>query len=141
MGISLGTIAKVASVASTIGSHVDLSDVTSGFNLSGVTDIGSISSMSDSVVSKLQGKANGIVSELTGLNLDSLNADSISSNLDIDSKVEQMVSDMEKQAMSSMSSNPADYEAMLNSMDIDGQMNQIMNESLSGMGLDSISYM
>jgi hypothetical protein len=141
MGLNLGTIMKVASVASTIGSHIDLSDVTSGFNLSNISP-SSMPSVADTIVGKLTSKSDSIVSGLTGIKLDNLDPESITSSMNIDSKVDQMMSDIESKAQAAAtSSNPSDYESLINGMDMEGQINNMMNDTLSGMGLDSINYM
>lgn len=141
MGISLSTIGKVASIATTIGSHIDLSDIKSGIDLSNISP-SSASGISDKVVNKLTEKASTITSDLTGIKLDGLNAESLASNLNIESKVDQVMADIESKAQAAAtSSNPSDYESLMNGMDIEGQMNQLMNETLSGMGLDSIKHM
>lgn len=141
MGLNLGTIMKVASIASTIGSHVDLGNVVSGINLSNVS-ASSIPSVSDQIVGKLTQKGNSIASELTGIKLDGLNPDSLASSMNIDSRVDQMMSDIESKAQSAVtSSNPDDYDSLINSMNIESQMDSMVNETLSGMGLDSIIHM
>ena len=141
MGISLSTIGKVASIATTIGSHIDLSDIKSGIDISNISP-SSASGISDKVVNKLTEKASNITSDLTGIKLDGLNAESLASNLNIESKVDQVMADIESKAQAAAtSSNPSDYESLMNSMDIEGQMDQLMNETLSGMGLDSIKHM
>lgn len=141
MGLNLGTIMKVASVASTIGSHVDLGDIASGINLSNISP-SSIPGISEQVVGKLTQKAGSITSELTGVKLDGLDPESITSSMNIDSRVDKMMSDIESKSKSEVtSSNPDDYDSLLNSIDIEGQMDSMVNETLSSMGLDSIKYM
>lgn len=141
MGLNLGTIMKVASVANTIGSHIDMSDVASGFNLSNILP-SSISGVSDQIVGKLTEKANGVVSDLTGIKLDGLTPESIASSMNMEGRVNQMMADIESKAQSAAtSSDPSNYESLINGMDMEGQMNSIVNDTLSGIGLDTINYM
>lgn len=116
MGLNIG---KVASVASTIASHVDLGSLTGGIN---VSNLGSVNM--DSVKSKIESALNGQVSSITSQLENSIipsditsmadqfnienQVQNLQSSLNIDSpdlsQVDTMTNDMQSQIDSMMGS-------------------------------------
>lgn len=127
MGLSLGSIGKMISVANTISSGINAANMIGGLNLKGLAP-DNIGGIKDSVMNSINGKSNDMLSQITSA-IDTSELQNMVNGMNIEGQVNSMMSDIQAQTAS------GNFDP--NSLDIEGQVNQM----ISGMGLENINFM
>lgn len=140
MGFNIG---KAMSIASTIGSAIDVSSITSGINVHAGMSPSELPGLASSIMGKLNSNKSTIMNQISEASAQ-MDVESMVNSIDIEGKA--------KEIMSSQGMDINQINSMLNKQGIDpgslglneGQINSMItssvNEMMSNIGLDKINY-
>lgn len=126
MGFNVG---KISSFASGLSSKIDTSSIIGNINIGSIKDPGAIQGIGSAISNKLNGLSSGLTGDLSSV-ISEGDLESATKNFDIEGKVNTMLA---SQGLNGSSVN-------IDENQINSMINDMVKQSISDIGLDSINY-